>query len=185
MANQAHPKNLAAPRKKQKLRDIWKSKYLSGPEKIMLWLGWVPASIVRYLDCVWCGKEFIFSGEATADPPRYCTDTHRRAAKKAREKRLAGPGIEPGVDAAPAPPAKASPQRVPPKGPSGGSDAVKSRPKCRCHGHTGKAKQKYPTNAAAAIGLMRRHLKHANGRIYQCPTSDYWHITTQMERKVA
>lgn len=174
MANQAHPRNLAAPRKKQKLRDIWKSKYLSGSEKVMLWLGWVPANITRHLDCVWCGKEFVFSGEATADPPRYCTPTHRDAAKKARIKRLSELSAAPKAKEKPAPaePPKAKPE-------------VSRKPKCKCYGHTGKAKQKYPTNAAAAIGMMKRHLKHANGRIYQCPTSDYWHITTQMERKVA
>lgn len=173
MANQAHNRNERGPRIKQSLRGLWKAKTLTGPEKIMLWLGWVPASIVRYIDCVWCGKEFVFSGEATADPPRYCTATHRDAAKKARVKRLAELNT--------VAPVKQKPASVePPKAP-----VVKSKPKCKCYGHTGKAKQKYPTNAAAAVGMMKRHLKHANGRIYQCPTSDYWHITTQMERKVA
>lgn len=179
--------NERAPKIKRPLREVWKSTKLTPVEKVMLWLGWVPADITRHITCTWCGADFTYTGKVTDDPPRFCNGAHKRASTKERTKRLSGPRIEPGVEAVPTPPVRAIAKRgVPPKGPSGGSDAIaQSKPKCRCYGHTGKAKQKYPTNAAAAIGMMKNHLKYADGRIYKCPTSNYWHITTQLVRKAS
>lgn len=56
---------------------------------------------------------------------------------------------------------------------------------CECRNHMGGPKQQYANQDAAITQLMRRHLRHGPHRIYECPTTKVWHITSQTERRTA
>lgn len=180
---------------------IWESKKATLFEKIMHTLGWVPRDITRELACAWCGKHQTWTGEATSGPPMFCSKTHKRAAIEARRKREdpSNPQSEAAQARATAKAerrarheallaehravkaAKAARASEPPTPP----EPAEPTETCDCRNHLGGIKQRYETNGGAAIQLMRRHLPHGGHRIYQCPTSHYWHITSQLVRKDA
>lgn len=71
--------------------------------------------------------------------------------------------------------------RIPPA-----DDTRRAKPKrkrtCECRNHLGKPKQAYRTQQQA-VRYAATHTKYTGvTRIYQCPTSDRWHVTTQRER---
>lgn len=179
--------NERAPKSRRPLRELWKSTKMTPVEKVMLWLGWVPADITRHLSCAWCAKEFTFTSNVKDDSPHYCSTNHQAAASAARRKRReafeksqvkAKPKAEkPKVSAPPPQPA--------PKIQIVEIEPARPQAVCHCRNHMGNPKVQYSSNGAAAMGLMGRHLKHGPHRIYQCPTTDKWHITSQVNRRAS
>lgn len=54
-----------------------------------------------------------------------------------------------------------------------------SKSGCRCTNHLGGAKQQHKSQAAA-VAYAASHTKYTGvTRIYRCPTSDRWHVTTR------
>lgn len=181
-----------ATKRPRPLREVWKSTKLTRFERIMAWLGWTRADIVRIIPCAWCGQDFRFEGDTAGDPPRFCSNTHKTAANAARAKRaqeleaIDRRRIANEVRKAQQVPVAARPAVVPVLvEPAPVPEPARAKRHCSCTNHMGSSKVKYPSNGAAAIGLMRRHIAHGKHRIYQCPTSDYWHITSKPERKAA
>lgn len=53
-----------------------------------------------------------------------------------------------------------------------------SRAGCACRNGRGTAKQEHASREAALDWMLAQR---RTGRIYQCPTSDRWHVSSQME----
>jgi len=54
----------------------------------------------------------------------------------------------------------------------------KKKPVCTCTNHLGKPKQQFSTKDAALTIIIRHHMWTGKKyRIYQCPTSNLFHIT--------
>ena len=158
-------------------RTVWQSTKLTLLEKIMHTLGWVRRDITRELTCVWCGKEWEWSGEATSGPPSFCCVSHRDKSREARRRRFASaqkkaeikPKVEPEPQPEPAPVAE-----------------LKPAPQvCTCRNHMGTAKKRYLTPDAAIHQVMVRHLPHGKHGIYKCPDTECWHITSRPREAVA
>lgn len=163
---------LGRDRVSDSLRYIWKSSTLTRTEKVMLWLGWTRRSIKRELNCAWCGEAFTWEGDTAGDPPRFCGNTHKLRAKKARDIRANG-----------AQPKKKKPAPAPvapvPKKPAHVVPAKVRAENCNCMNHMGGPKQKYETQGAAVTQIMRRHIEYGAHRIYRCPSADFWHVTSR------
>lgn len=166
------------------LRAIWRARDLTPLEKVMKWLGWTRRDITRRITCAWCAETFTWSGEASSDPPRFCGNTHKVLAARARNKRQAAQEA-----AKPKEPKEPKPRT--PKPPLNNA-AVERLPEpptptpaptgCHCRNHMGTEKNRYPSNAAAAAAILHRHLRYGPHRVYKCPDSDYWHVTSQVTR---
>lgn len=60
-----------------------------------------------------------------------------------------------------------------------------SKSGCRCMNHLGQPKQQHKTQDAA-LAYATRHTRWTGlTRIYRCPTSNRWHVTTRPDRSKA
>jgi hypothetical protein len=54
---------------------------------------------------------------------------------------------------------------------------------CRCTNHMGTGKVAYRSQESAVEAIVRRHMGYGGHRAYPCPTSNRWHVTSQIGDK--
>lgn len=53
-----------------------------------------------------------------------------------------------------------------------------SKSGCRCTNRAGGKKQEYKTKEMALDQALRKHRSSVRVKVYECPTSDRWHVAT-------